>query len=122
MSNARRLTRSRLLVGLVFLLASACSWAVPADPGLNTQLRGGSDWVLAEADPVSPGDVDRSAASDVGARAIYLRKCSQCHEPFHPADLPAAAWPAAVAKYGPRAGLFGAERQRVLDWLMANAP
>lgn len=121
MNTSLRTTRARALAVLVCCFASACSWAVPAEPGLNTQLRGGADWVLAEADPIRSPDVDRAAATDVGARTLYIRKCSQCHEPFAPTDLPAAAWPAAVAKYGPRAGLFGAERQRVLDWLMANA-
>ncbi|MDJ0976220.1 MAG: hypothetical protein QNJ98_17300 [Planctomycetota bacterium] len=121
MTTARRTRNIRLLTGLVLLSASACSWAVPADPGLNTELRGGSDWVFAEADPVAPREVDPSVAADAGARTIYLRKCSQCHDPFHPTDLPAEAWPAAVTKYGPRAGLFGAERTRVLNWLMANA-
>lgn len=111
---------SALLLGAL-LVVTACSWAVPADPGLNTQLRGGGDWVMTEADPTPLPEVDLSAASDTGARDIYLRKCSQCHEPYHPTALPASEWPPAVRKYGPRAGLFGSERERVQAWLMANA-
>lgn len=104
------------------LLLTACSWDVPADPGLNTQLRGGQNWVFAGNSPQAPElAIDPSAASDTHAQNVYLRKCSQCHDPIHPTALTAGEWPAAVNKYGPMAGLFGAERKRVLNWLMANA-
>jgi hypothetical protein len=62
-----------------------------------------------------------ASAVDDGARAIYLQRCSQCHEPFSPRHASPAEWPGLVRKYGPRAGLFGDERGRVLRWLQANA-
>ena len=60
-------------------------------------------------------------ATDDGARAIYLQRCGQCHEPFSPRHAAADEWPALVRKYGPRAGLFGEERGRVERWLVANS-
>lgn len=118
------LPRPVLVVAGLMLFAAACSWSVPADPGLNSRVRGRSDWVLADAD--APPDaqvarIDPAARDDAGARDIYLRKCSQCHEPFQPTFAPAAGWPPLVRKYAPRAGLFGVERRRVEAWLMANA-
>lgn len=113
---------NRLALGLgALLFATACSWAVPADPGLNMELRGGSDWSQTSAAPAPEYTVDPSAANDAKARSVYLRKCSQCHEAIQPSALAAHEWPAAVNKYAPRAGLYGAERQRVQAWLMANA-
>ena len=60
-------------------------------------------------------------ATDDGTRAVYMQRCGQCHEPFSPRHASAAEWPGYVRKYGPRAGLFGEERDRVVRWLMANA-
>jgi hypothetical protein len=100
---------------LFVLLASACRWAVPADPGLNSRLRQKpAAFVRAES-------LDPEAARDPGAQDLYLQKCGRCHAPFAPTHLSASRWPAMVQKYAPRAGLYGADRDRVLVWLMANA-
>ena len=106
------------LAGLILSLA-ACAWAVPADPGLNAQMRSRS---APPAGPAASG-ASRAAlpAEDDGAGAIYRERCSKCHEPFPPTHASAGEWPVFVRKYGPRAGLFGEERERVLRWLQANA-
>ncbi len=110
-------------------LAGACSWSVPADPGENARLR--ADRVAEEPvsaaaapyagteGPAAPGTSTTDA--DPGARDVYLRRCGQCHAPFPPSHASAARWPSLVRHYGPRAGLFGAERERVIRWLEANA-
>ena len=106
---------------------AACAWSVPADPGMNARQRGGLGVVPAATGPargvLSAGrGVPRSTArSDDGARAVYLERCGRCHEPFSPRHAAADEWPGIVRKMGPRAGLFGAERGRVLSWLQANA-
>jgi len=113
---------------------AACSWSVPADPGLVAQCRPckpgrgrlGSVPATSAAPAGAPAS-PRPAASppspraDDGARAIYVQHCSRCHAPFSPTHATAAEWPVFVRKYGPRAGLFGADRERVLAWLQANA-
>ena len=101
-------------------LLAACAWSVPADPGANARLRSGS-----ASDRAAPS-ADRagraaSRAADDGARSIYMNRCSKCHEPFAPSHASPGEWPALVRRYGPRAGLFGDERERVLRWLQANA-
>jgi hypothetical protein len=72
---------------------------------------------------VAAGNGGSAVASvgDPGARAIYLDRCSRCHEPFDPSYAPASQWPMFVARYGPRAGLVGHDRDRVLAWLQANS-
>lgn len=113
---------NRLALGLgALLFMAACSWNVPADPGLNMELRGASAWSQTAVAPTPRHEIDPGAANDTKARGVYLRKCSQCHEAIQPSALAAHEWPAAVNKYAPRAGLYGAERQQVLAWLMANA-
>ncbi|MDA1193697.1 MAG: hypothetical protein O2894_00780 [Planctomycetota bacterium] len=117
-----RLHLARVVLGAALLpLVAACAWQVPADPGLNFKYRSRASqpaaFVSAPAEQVSV-----SAASDEGARALYLDHCSRCHQPFDPQSVPAAQWPLYVAKYAPRAGLFGTDRSRVLAWLQANAP
>jgi cytochrome c5 len=107
------------LLALGLVLAS-CAWAVPADPGLNAARRarhGATEAVVAAAGPLR----ETRGREDAGARAIYLQHCARCHEPFSPTHLSAADWPVYVRKYGPRAGLFGTERARVLRWLQAHA-
>ena len=108
------------LVTCVMLLAlavgaSACRWSYPADPGRR---RSGREGPVPEGAAAAPEAVP---GTDPGARAIYLTRCGQCHEPFDPGYATAAEWPMFVARYGPRAGLAGRERDRVLSWLQANA-
>ena len=109
----------------IALLLSACAWSVPADPGLNAKLHGtppaaGAAGPLAAA--ASGADtVTAAAAHDAAARSLYLNHCSRCHEPIAPGAVAASDWPRYVRRYGPRAGLFGADRTRVLRWLQANA-
>jgi hypothetical protein len=121
--NLTRLTASLLASTSVAALA-ACTWSVPADPGENARLRAGLPaWTVPATNPATPAAGDARAyprpAPDDGAKAIYLARCSACHEPFAPTHVSAGEWPTYVAKYGPRAGLFGQERARVLAWLQA---
>lgn len=130
---SRRLRRlPRVLALSMLALPAACSWAVPADPGENARLRSRSLDVGPTAPSMpgrSDGSVDGRGASPVRALggdatddgAIYRQRCGQCHEPFSPRHASAGEWPGYVRKYGPRAGLFGEERARVLRWLQANA-
>ena len=122
--------RSLSLVALAALAAlSACAWSVPADPGTNARLRGTpAAWTTGAegpeyASPAAPGPARAfpGEATDEGARSIYLARCSACHEPFPPTHASPAEWPMFVRKYGPRAGLFGADRERVTRWLQANS-
>lgn len=123
----RRSARPLAASFLALATLAACSWSVPADPGENARLRsrpsGAGPAALPHPSAASgPGVVALgSDASDDGARAIYLTRCSRCHEPFSPRHARAGDWPALVRKYGPRAGLFGEERDRVTRWLVANA-
>ena len=119
--------RLRLSLGLALLaLASAaCAWSVPADPGKNAALRARPDSVSAgrstRGEFAPRQDRGEVPTRDSTARAIYLERCSKCHEPFPPSHASADEWPALVRKYGPRAGLFGGEREGVLRWLQENA-
>ena len=122
-----------VLSGLSLTALAACAWSVPADPGENARLRSAPPAWSVETPvprsgpgPAAPGIGPRAApaarpASDDGARAVYLARCSACHEPFAPTHVSASQWPFYVAKYGPRAGLFGDERARVLAWLQAHS-
>ncbi len=105
-------------------LLAGCAWSVPADPGQNARLRGRS-FAEEPLPPVGPGEALPARvvgpSSDDGARALYASRCGSCHAPFSPRFATADEWPAHVRKYGPRAGLFGADRERVLRWLVANA-
>ena len=115
------------LLATLAVVTSACAWSVPADPGRNALLRGHAAGTDADEAPIrtpggaAPAEVLGGNAPDAGARALYLTKCSQCHEPFSPRHASAAEWPALVRRYGPRAGLFGEDRERVLHYLQANA-
>ena len=103
----------------ILLLLSACAWSVPADPGLNARLRGRGAAADAEVSLAPSGSA--GAWADTGARDLYRNHCARCHEPIPPASMAAADWPRFVRHYGPRAGLFGADRARVLRWLQAHA-
>ena len=94
----------------------ACAWSVPADPGLNARLRARPAPELDGTSTVRPDGL-----ADPEAEAIYRQRCGRCHAPWPTTHVTAAAWPVYVRRYGPRAGLFGAERERVLRWLQANA-
>jgi cytochrome c5 len=107
--------------------ATGC-WSVPADPGENARLRtrrstpSQAPAVAARATPGgSGGEAGRAEGVDPAAESIYYSKCSQCHEAYPPGMFSAGEWPLYVDRYGPRAGLFGAERASVLRWLQANA-
>jgi len=104
-----------LALPLFVLLASACRWAVPADPGLNARLR------QKPAPFVQTESVTPDAARDEATRTLYMDKCGRCHAPYAPGYLGASRWPAMVRKYAPRAGLYGEDRERVQSWLVANA-
>lgn len=129
MTTNPALSRCRFLGSVALAAASlstACSWAVPADPGQNARLRShGSDAGPAADSGFAAGPAPVRAvggdATDDGARAVYFQRCAQCHEPFSPKFASADEWPGYVRKYGPRAGLFGGERDRVVRWLQANA-
>lgn len=104
------------------LSLAACSWSVPADPGLNAAQRGGGFGPEAFATaPDGAGGAHVVGPTDQGARQLYLTSCTKCHEPFSPRYASAEEWPALVRHYGPRAGLFGADRERVTRWLQANS-
>src|SRR5262245_3667538 len=100
---------------------AGCKWSVPADPGENVRQRGAS--IGAPERPAGalargPGSPSAGAtAADDGARTMYLQRCAQCHEPFPPQHAAPGEWPGIVRKYGPRAGLFGQDRERVVHWL-----
>jgi len=113
---------------LLLLLLGSCSSAVPADPGLNAKLRGkpdagaaGGQGAAGPGNAGGAGVTPATAEADEGARRLYLNHCGRCHQPFAPAARRAADWPRYVRRYAPRAGLFGADRARVLAWLQAHA-
>ena len=109
------------VLALTLTHATGC-WSVPADPGENARLRTRPTTPVAPAGEVSMGGSGgASAAGDSQASALYYTRCAQCHEAFPPQSFSAGEWPLYVDRYGPRAGLYGAERARVLRWLQANA-
>lgn len=111
--------RSPLSLAWVLLLA-ACSWSVPSDPGERAH-RMAPAMLEGDVTPrADPGSVP-SATLDPGAGRLYAQRCAQCHDLVSPRAHPPGAWPALVDRYGPRAGLFGTDRQRVLRWLQAQA-
>ncbi len=116
-----------LIITLLALpvLVAACSWQVPADPGLNYTQRVRTPAVTSTPAPTSTTAVAsqpvRSAAQDARARALYMDHCTRCHAPISPNSLPAGQWPMYVQRYAPRAQLYGANRALVLAWLQANA-
>jgi hypothetical protein len=110
------------LLALALTHATGC-WSVPADPGENARLRARRDVpALAAAGGSgggSPGLVADGA--DPAAASLYAVRCAQCHEAYPPEAFSAGEWPLYVDRYGPRAGLYGADRASVLRWLQANA-
>jgi hypothetical protein len=117
---------SSAALALCTLALAACAWSVPADPGKNAARRarvvprtGPAPGVAFV--PEAPPAAANAAAGDDDARQTYLAHCSRCHEAFPPAHATADEWPGLVRRYAPRAGLFGADRDRVLRWLQANA-
>jgi len=95
---------------LLLPAAAACGWSVRVEPARPPRAVGAAP----AADRIPVG-------GDPEARALYLDRCGRCHDPFPPSHAPAKAWPRLVAKYGPRAQLFGDERARVLAWLKTQA-
>ncbi len=114
--------RSPALLLTTALLIAACTWSVPANPGRNMALRDAdTSWTTTQVS-LEGADADADdPRHDSEAAQMYVTRCGKCHVPYPPTQVPAARWPFFVAKYGPRAGLFGADRERVLAWLMANA-
>ena len=113
-------TTKRQYLALLLLLGgilTSCAWSVPASPGKNALARTPKQQV--EMVPTSAAMPQGQA--DPATEALYLNKCGRCHVAHQPTAHAAGAWPFYVHKYGPRAGLFGEERARVLDWLQANA-
>ena len=110
-----------LLAASAAALLAACAWSVPADPGLVVECRPCGPGPCGRVPAATPGAPVGRVAADDGARAIYLDRCSRCHEAFPPSHATPAQWPIFVRKYGPRAGLFGEERERVIRWLQANS-
>lgn len=117
----RAALRVALLGSLLGGLLSACAWSVPADPGENARGRGALLAPDSASLPSAAAQASLPAEADPAAGALYASRCAQCHEPVHPATYSAAEWPAYVDRYGPRAGLFGSQRVRVLAWLQAHA-
>lgn len=116
----RSLALTVLAIGLPFVVA-ACSWQVPADPGLNFAQRTRPAAVERGLTATPTREELAQARQDPRALALYSDHCGRCHAPFDPRSVPAAQWPMYVKKYAPRAGLFGADRAKVLAWLQANA-
>ena len=111
---------NRYLLTILVLLAgvvTSCAWSVPASPGLNAMARTPKSDGAMVATSIAPG----SGTDDPATETLYLSKCGRCHVAHQPSRYAAGAWPFYVHKYGPRAGLFGEERMRVLEWLQANA-
>jgi len=102
-------------------VVAACSWQVPADPGLNYEQRTRAPAVARGLTAPPTSEEIARAGEDPQARALYMNHCGRCHAPFDPRAVAASQWPMYVKKYAPRAGLFGADRDRVLAWLQANA-
>ncbi len=105
------------LAGALAVAVAACTWSVPADPGLNARLRSRPRPVEAAFAP-SEGEV---ASDDGETRGLFLSRCGRCHEPPSPRAASREEWRGILAKMGPRAGVFGEERERVLRWLEAGA-
>lgn len=109
-----------LVVAVLGGVLSACAWSVPADPGANARRAGSLHAPTPASLSSTAGPAWAPAAADPAAGALYASRCAQCHDLVHPATYSAAEWPAYVDRYGPRAGLFGQERSRVLTWLQAH--
>lgn len=107
---------SACLVAAVASALAACSWSVPADPGLNARLRSRPDPLVETPPPAADLLID---PEDV--RATYLVRCGRCHEPPSPRSASRDEWPGILRKMAPRAGLYGEDRDRVLRWLTANS-
>lgn len=108
------------VVGLLVLIAgmvTSCAWSVPASPGRNALLR----TPPAPAPTVPTSSASAPSSADPATERLYVTRCGRCHVPHPPSSHTAGDWPFYVNRYGPRAGLFGEERRRVLAWLQANA-
>jgi hypothetical protein len=61
------------------------------------------------------------------AAQLYLKRCSQCHQPYNPSQMTAAMWAAQVDLMQQRmrqtglAPLTPAERETILGYLSSNA-
>lgn len=115
---ARRARLPQFLLLSWLALGTACSWGVPADPGMNARVR--AEPASLAPGPATPAPAGLAGTLDARAGALYAQRCSQCHELIPPPSLTATQWRMALRKYGPRAGLFGAERTQVEAWLIAQ--
>jgi hypothetical protein len=102
---------------------AACAWSVPADPGLNGARRSPEAYMAtAPSGGGARGEVLAGPGTDDPvARSLYVRHCGRCHQLHAPSHLSSEAWPGMVRSMGPRAGLFGANRERVTRWLVASS-
>lgn len=63
-----------------------------------------------------------SNLSEIGeGHAIYMRHCSQCHEPKLPSSIPSKAWHVIVPGIAWNAGLSPAEEKQVTAYIEAAA-
>lgn len=61
-----------------------------------------------------------SNLSEIGeGHAIYMRQCSQCHEPKLPSTIPSKAWHVIVPGMAWNAGLSKSEETKVHNYIMA---
>jgi cytochrome c5 len=118
--TSRTLPRLAGLLALAALPVATACWSVPADPGANARLRSRAH-APGAAVAGAPAAAAGEGAVDAGAAGVYYTRCAQCHEAYPPGAFSAGEWPLYVDRYGPRAGLYGGERARVLRWLQANA-
>ena len=113
----------QLIPVCLFLALAACSWSVAADPAHRDAVPRKRAPIESSQSPASaaPPAEPRQQTADEGVGAIYAQRCAACHELFPRTYATAGEWTVFVARYAPRAGLFGQERERVLRWLQAGA-
>jgi mono/diheme cytochrome c family protein len=77
----------------------------------------------------TPADVQRAATSRPATtlselergRALYVGRCSACHQPVAPGSIPATEWPEHVSEMKVRARLEPEEEQLVVLYLVTMA-
>jgi cytochrome c5 len=78
---------------------------------------------------VTPADADRAqqrwpemtAAQLDRGRTLYAARCSNCHQPVQPSDVPAPEWPGHVDEMRERAHLDDGEATLVKRYLITMA-
>lgn len=65
-------------------------------------------------------DATNTSLSEIGeGHAIYMRHCSQCHEPKIPSSIPSDAWHVIVPGMAWNAGLSEEEEKSVHSYILA---